>query len=109
MDYLPVSKMKEGYLYYIDARNASYGIWFASEQGFVIRRVKFDDVFIFTEIHYDLSKDFGTAKPFLELEESPFVAKDIESVAKGNFWRVPKEDAIIKYLEERTKHWESPY
>jgi hypothetical protein len=103
--YIPVEKLEEGYLYSIDARNASYGIWFASEQGFVIRRHKFGSVFLFTEIHWDLSESFGTVKPLLKLEKSPYTAEDAKHVEVGGFWCVPKNDEILEYLKNRTEFW----
>jgi hypothetical protein len=106
LSYIKVKKLKEGWLYCIDARNAEYGIWFKSEQGFVIRRKKFNAIYTFTEIHWDLSKDFGTVKPLLELEKSPFTMKDLEyKEEKGNKIHRVKEEEILTWLEKKEKYW----
>lgn len=106
VDYIKVEDLKEGYLYRIMARNADYGIWFPSEQGFVIRRLKFDNVFTFTELHWDLSDHFGTAKPLLELEKSPFTDDDlVYQKDEYKMWR-PREDELLEWLWDRSQHWE---
>lgn len=96
---IPVKEMKQGYLYQIHARNASYGIWDGAQGGFWIRRTKFNDTFAFVEIHWDLSKDFGTARPQMELEQSPFTASD--------FMEPHKEVEILSWLSKRIDYWES--
>lgn len=95
---MPVEDMKAGYLYAIHARNASYGIWDGIQGGFWIRRTKFNDTFAFVEIHWDLSKDFGTARPKMELEESPFTQDDLADDGK--------EGELLRWLRDRTAYWE---
>jgi hypothetical protein len=73
---MKLKDLKNGYLYEIDARNASYGIWRSRTGSFIISRFKFYENFLFDEIHVELSSDFGTATPLLEIEQSPF---DMES------------------------------
>ena len=65
-------ELKNGYLYEIDARNASTGIWDSKRRTFFISRTKFYDNFLFDELHVDASPDFGTATPMKEIEKSPF-------------------------------------
>ena len=106
VDYLKVEDLKEGYLYRIMARNADYGVWFASEDGFVIRRLKFNDVFTFTELHWDLSDHFGTAKPLMELEASPFTKEDLVYKTEDyKMWR-PREAELLEWLRHRSQYWE---
>lgn len=71
MDYIPVSKCRDGYLYRIKARNAGVGIYEESTGSFIIRRRKFGTVFIAREIHWDVDENFGTVKPLEELEHAP--------------------------------------
>jgi hypothetical protein len=105
-DYIKVDELKEGYLYYIHARNANYGIWFPSEEGFVIRRAKFGDIFTFTELHWDVSEWHGTAKPFKELEKGPFTDDDLVYKSdETRMWR-PRENDMLDWLRDRTQHWE---
>ena len=68
---IPIKECKEGYLYHISARNGNVGIYQEEKKGFVLRRIKFGDIFPFVENHWDSSKRFGTAKPFKELEKAP--------------------------------------
>ena len=92
--------MKPNYLYLLEARNFSLGIWKENEKGFLGRRVKFNEVFTFVELHYDTSDDFGTAKPLKELEKSPFEQEDLEMD-----WALPtrvvakRENRLLEYLE----------
>lgn len=71
-DYIKAEDLKDGYLYKILARNATYGIWKKDKGSFFISRYKFGSNFIFEEIHCDLSGHFGTVKPLKEIEKSPF-------------------------------------
>ena len=96
---IPVKDMKQGYLYKIHARNASYGIWDSLQGGFWIRRTKFRDTFAFVEIHWDLSEAFGTARPQMELERSPFTESD--------FMDPSKEGEMLSWLSNRVNYWEA--
>ena len=91
-DYLKMEELKDGYLYKIIARNASYGIWRSDNQAFIISRIKFGDNFVFEEHHYDCP-NWATAQPLEEIEESPFKVENLED-----------EKEILEYLnrfEER--------
>lgn len=67
-NYLKVEELKDGYLYEMDARNASFGIWNAKKGYFHIARMKFN-VFLCVETHWDLDDVYGTAKPLREIEK----------------------------------------
>jgi len=75
-DYLKMDELKNGYLYKIIARNASFGIWKEDIKGFIISRVKFGSNYLFEEHHYDHDK-WPTAQPVEEIEKSPFDTSDI--------------------------------
>lgn len=77
MPYLPVEELKPLYLYKLHARNASYGVWNPERKVFVISRFKFTDNFLCSEVHWDLDKHHGTAKPLEELEKTPFTLQDL--------------------------------
>ena len=79
MSYLPVGDMKPLHLYKIHARNASHGIWHPERKVFVISRFKFTDNFLCSEVHWDLSDHFGTAKPLKELTLTPFTLEDLDN------------------------------
>lgn len=89
-DYLKVEELKDGYLYRINARNADYGIWYGEKGAFIISRTKFYDNYLFEEIHWDLSEDFGTVKPIEEVEKSPFKVEDIYTMGAD----------VLKYLNK---------
>lgn len=78
--WLTTDQLKEGYLYAIRARNARLGIWRKEKDGFEISRFKFGANFIFVEIHWDLSRNFGTAKPYQELEKAPEFTSEQEQL-----------------------------
>lgn len=71
-NYLKPEVLKDGYLYRINARNALYGIWSKLRGEFIISRFKFGHNFLFVEVHWDLSDDFGTVKPLELVEKAPF-------------------------------------
>ena len=71
-----MNKCKDGHLYIIEARNADIGVYVAAEQGFRIRRNKFQLTFIDMEYHWDtdehtmisgIKMSHGTAKPLRKL------------------------------------------
>lgn len=72
---IPMSDLKNGYLYKIKSRNLILGVWDEKKKGFVGIREKFGSRFLFMEIHWDADKHFGTAKPLEELEECPISDK----------------------------------
>lgn len=77
-NYIKISDCKEGYLYYIDARCGSFGIYSIKPMllekfthNFTVSRFKFDDNFLWIEHHWDDGEPYGTAKPFREIEKVP--------------------------------------
>jgi len=71
--YMPIKDCRPGYLYHINARNASYGIYKDKESAFEIARTKWPDFdpFLFDEYHYDTGAPYGTVLPIKELEKCP--------------------------------------
>lgn len=74
---IKIEDCKDGYLYHIKARNARFGIWRKEDLGFVIRREKFKEVYLFTEYHWDVGtikpelEHFGTVTPLKEIVKAP--------------------------------------
>lgn len=66
---LTIDTIKDGYLYYVHARNGGVGIAINGGTAFEISRNKFGSNFIDTEDHYDHER--GTVWPFLEIEKTP--------------------------------------
>jgi len=102
--YLKMDQLRAGYLYEIDARNASHGIWLPQKESFVISRIKFSDNFLFEENHWDC-KSFATAKPIKEIEKSPFDADsislvEIEGGKYGIYMGYKYEEEILEYLNK---------
>ena len=86
-----VEKLKDGYLYRIEARNANHGIWIAERGTFLISRVKFGNIYLFEEVHYDLDEHFGTAQPLEEMEKAPFPVERLNGIRRSD-----KE--VLEYL-----------
>ena len=80
MQYLAIDKCKDGYLYRINARNASYGIYNEKKKSFTISRYKFGEVFLFHEDHWDTGAPHGTAKCLKEIEKAPEFNNDKEKL-----------------------------
>jgi len=95
MEYLKISELKKGYLYFIIARNANYGIYISDRQGFLISRHKFGNNFLFEEYHWDCEA-FATTKPLREVEKSPFDYDQIKNAMVMN--KYDKE--ILDYLNK---------
>lgn len=91
MDYLRVEELNHNHTYKIDARNGRVGVWDKNTGEFILHRTKFNLVYTFGEVHWDLSDDFGTVKPLEELEECPL------NVTNYN------EDDMLVYL----RSWEA--
>jgi hypothetical protein len=117
MNYLKVDELKPFYTYKIRARNGRVGIWRPKTGDFLLRRTKFYDTYTFGEIHWDLDKNFGTARPLEELEASPFKEEDLHSrvltweegglerpewADTDTYFGNPREKDILNYL----KRWE---
>ena len=84
--YIPLDKCKDKYLYKIDSRNLSYGVFRKSTSGFLGIRTKFGSRFIFEENHWDSDPNFGTVKPEKEL-----IPCDID---------IEDEKILFKWLED---------
>lgn len=96
MNELPMIKLedcKDGYLYFISARNAQIGVYRKEELGFVISRTKFSDNYLFTEYHWNI----GQVKPDMECFGTAQPMKEIGPVPAMN-----KKD-LLKYLNEQTE------
>ena len=99
--------LRQGFLYRINARNASYGIWIEDRGSFLISRVKFSDNYLFEEFFRD-ELNLGTATPIEEIEKSPFVSEDMKIVTKQNengiyYSGYKKGVEILDYLNSKTK------
>ena len=71
MKKIPMSELKNNYLYEIDCRNQNRGVWIEAQQGFQIARKKFDSTFLFVEYDWETGPPFGTARAFKEIEKAP--------------------------------------
>ena len=102
--YLKAEELKGGFLYYIDARNANFGIWNPEKNSFYISRTKFGCNYVLEEIHYDKDETFGTVKPLKEIEESPFKSEDIKLEVTTDYIGYTHSDDLLDYLNsfERT-------
>lgn len=100
-------ELRQGYLYKIEARNATYGIWNYKTRGFIISRIKFTSNYVFEEYHWDSDKIYGTAQPMEEVERSPFKPEDlIEDYLEKNgnkYISYAKSEKILEYLNRFEK------
>ena len=75
--YIPLEECKHGYLYKINSRNLTFGVFNSGQSntglsnGFIGLRVKFDETYLFTEYHWDTGPPIGTVHPKVELEKCP--------------------------------------
>ena len=59
---IPLDQCEKGVVYRLHSRNLAAGVY-DGEGGFIGIREKFDSRYLFTEIHYEASESFGTARP----------------------------------------------
>ena len=68
---ISLENCKHGYVYEIDSRNLSHGVFNSKDNGFIGIRNKFRNNFLFTEYHWDTGEPYGTVIPLKELEKVP--------------------------------------
>jgi len=106
-----IKDCKDGYLYFIVARNSFLGIYDSNQHGFIISRIKgtvvysiderklISNNFLFTEYHWDIGdinpdmKMFGTAKPIEEICKAPLM----------------NDEKKLQYLNEMLKLYKDKY
>ena len=71
VEYIPLDQCKDRFLYKINSRNLSYGVYSEETKEFVGIRNKFGEDYLFTEYHYDTGPPFGTVFPKKELIKIP--------------------------------------
>lgn len=82
---IEIINLKDGFLYEIDGRIASVGIWSSFRKCFLVSRFKFGENFLFPEDHWD---EGGTARALKEIEEVPW----------SHFFT---ESQVLEYLKEK--------
>ena len=105
VDYIKIPDLKPGWLYHIDARNSTHGIWLPQRNSFLISRIKFTANYLFEEFHWDTGAPFGTVKPIEEVELAPFDYttlnerwKDIPGEKTKNYIGYPNGKEVLAYL-----------
>ncbi len=96
-DYIVLDECEDGYLYSIDARNASIGVFRVATSGFIIPRNKFGHDYLFEEYHWDTGPPFGTVRPREKLERVP------RELAGRYDVRTDEGGALLKYLMRRQR------
>jgi hypothetical protein len=102
--FLRMNELISGGLYEIDARNASLGIWIYDQLGFLIRRQKMGDIFLFVEYHYESGSPFGTVRPYVFIEKCPFIMEALQ--IQGGYIDYKYADIILEYLKRKDKEYE---
>ena len=109
LPYISLDDCKDGYLYEIQARNFSIGIFNSYDRSFVGIRYKFGTRFLDTEVHWDADDNHGTVKPIRELELSGFCLdcpfRDI-MYKQDMSGKTDIYDKIFDHLDKRIKEYE---
>ena len=102
---ISINKLKDRYLYKIDARKSKLVIWIEEMGAFLVSRFKTGYNILFDENHVDLSEGFGTAWPMEEIEKVPIeVPKPFKYAFNGDSEEYKGKLAQIKdYLNKRLK------
>jgi len=92
---IPLSQCKPRYLYKIDSRNLSYGVFTgSSDGGFIGIRQKFGNEFLFMEEHADAG---GTVYPKEELVKIPDDIQIVESLGTKDI----TTDRLVVYVQDK--------
>ena len=102
MSYIPLDDCKHGGLYRVSARNFDLGVYDEATHGFIGIRHKFGELYLFTEFHWDTGEPYGTAKPRLALEFSPFQGEAVFDAYRG-----AQNHPLFDYLTEAWKRYGS--
>src|SRR3990172_4975390 len=68
---IPLQDCKHGVVYRIHSRNLLYGVFDQEKKGFVGIREKFEQRYLFVELHCDTGAPHGTVSPNEEIEVCP--------------------------------------
>jgi len=102
---------KDRYLYKINSRNLSFGVFRAKSKGFLGLRTKFNSTFIFEEYHWDNGPPYGTVKPeecLVELPTEIHLEVDLGTICYNcnklcSYVLFPDGDREIKYEDGSTQ------
>lgn len=95
---IEIENCKDGWLYFIEARNAQLGIYNLCKLGFIISRTKFSSNYLFTEYHYNIGKIkpemgcFGTATPLKEIGPVPEMSDKDKLEYLNEQWALLKDE-----------------
>lgn len=99
------TKFKNGFLYRINSKKASFGIWISTRKNFLVHRNKFGCDYLFEEPYSD-------CLPAKELYNTQFSDKDVLIIPKQRkdnyeYFDYVNSDNILKYLiNNENKHKE---
>ena len=92
MEYLKIEDCKHRWLYKLDSRNLSHGVYNEADKSFIGIRHKFGSNFLDSEYHYDTGAPHGTAMPLEVICELPAEISDKESL--GTFEAVTNKPLV---------------
>lgn len=69
--FIPITELKDRFIYRLKSRNLIYGVWDADRQGFMGIREKLGSEYLFMEYEYSTSEVCGTAFALQEMFEIP--------------------------------------
>ena len=104
MEFIPLENCKDRFLYRIDSRNLSLGVFNLSKNGFTGIREKMGNYFLFTEYHYKADTNYPTAYPREELESIP-ENMPLEIVLDKIDYKTRRPIAFDKPLSEGGRGW----
>jgi len=109
-EYIPLIECKKGYLYRINSRNLSFGVY-DGKGGFIGIREKFGGHYLFTEFHWDQGPPYGTVRPVQEIEKIPEnieVKEGLGTVDSATNRQIHWEDEKESWVYDDTNETFSP-
>lgn len=83
--FISVDECEDGFLYKVDARNFSLGVYNEHQKGFIGIRQKFKMIFLDLEYHWDTGAPYGTVKPIKKIKKCPIKFDRMMSVNDRKF------------------------
>ncbi|MBT4446358.1 hypothetical protein HOA92_06280 [archaeon] len=100
MTHIKLADCQDGFLYRLNSRNLTIGIYHHDSKSFVGLRTKFKHQFIDTENHYDTGAPYGTAKPIEELENGS------NNLTIDDYVRGTSDENLLAWLKEKQTQYQ---
>lgn len=97
--WLSLGDCEHGFLYLVNARNFTYGVYNEKQKGFIGIRHKFKMVFLDLEFHWDTGAPYGTVKPINVIKKCPI---DFDETLYPSDTKFDTDKKLFNWLNDNT-------